>query len=60
MFKVHHDSAKQPHQYDANHAVIENGGQLVLLSDSGNNAEVIAVYAPGSWLYAENTKPPAT
>jgi hypothetical protein len=58
MFKVHHSGNGSPHQYgDANHALIKDGGQLVLLTNVNNGAGVVAVYAPGAWVYAEHVKP---
>jgi hypothetical protein len=58
MYKVHHAPDKSPHQYgDANHAIIRDGGQLVLLTSSGSGAKVVAVYAPGAWAYAEAVNP---
>lgn len=61
MFKVHHDSLKSPHQYpDAGHAEVTDSGHLVLLVQSTNPREVVAVYAPGSWIRAEYVKPAAS
>ena len=61
MFKVYPTSSAQARQYgDANHAIIKDGGQLILLANSKNGAGVIAVYAPDAWAYAEHVKPAAS
>jgi hypothetical protein len=61
MFKVYTDPTRSPRQYgDAGHAIIKDGGQLILLTDPNNGAGVVAVYAPGAWTYAEHVTPPAS
>lgn len=61
MFKVHLPTDKPAHQHgNANYAEITDGGHLVLLARAGNPREVVAVYAPDSWAYAEHIKPAAS
>ena len=54
MFQVVYDRLKSPIQYpDAGYAEITDGGHLILLAQQSNPRDVVAVYAPGSWIRAE-------
>ena len=56
MFKVQANSGS-PKQYgEADYAEVTDSGHLVLLVGSQGPREVVAVFAPGHWAYAEHVK----
>jgi hypothetical protein len=63
MYKVHSEAFESsprqgnPRQHpDAHYAEVTDSGHLVLLVHGDNPRQVVAVYAPGSWAYAEYVK----
>jgi hypothetical protein len=55
VFEVFYDRLKSPNKYpDANYAEVTESGHLILLVQDGNPRDVVAVYAPGTWLRAEH------